>query len=316
LNGENKNLKAVTLGNHREGVWQYVKRHPLLYLMLLPGCIYFIVFHYIPMYGVVIAFQDFKVTRGLFGSEWVGLENFRLAFSSSEFYRILKNSLCISLLRIIFGFPAPIILALLLNELRSVAYKRVMQTVMYLPHFVSWVIAAGLVMNLLASDGVVNMIIKKAGGQTIMFMQTKELFWPLIVITDIWKSAGWGAIVYLAALTGIDPQLYEAARIDGANRLQCVFRISLPCITNTIVILLILRMGGILCNGFEQIWLLSNATIRTVSDVFETYNYRVGLIGGRMGYTAAIGMFQSIVGLVLIFSTNLFARSLGERGLF
>ena len=284
--------------------------------MLLPGCIYFIVFHYIPMYGVVIAFQDFKVTRGLFGSEWVGLENFRLAFSSSEFYRILKNSLCISLLRIIFGFPAPIILALLLNELRSVAYKRVMQTVMYLPHFVSWVIAAGLVMNLLASDGVVNMIIKKAGGQTIMFMQTKELFWPLIVITDIWKSAGWGAIVYLAALTGIDPQLYEAARIDGANRLQCVFRISLPCITNTIVILLILRMGGILCNGFEQIWLLSNATIRTVSDVFETYNYRVGLIGGRMGYTAAIGMFQSIVGLVLIFSTNLFARSLGERGLF
>ena len=309
-------MKAVTLGNHREGVWQYVKRHPLLYLMLLPGCIYFIVFHYIPMYGVVIAFQDFKVTRGLFGSEWVGLENFRLAFSSSEFYRILKNSLCISLLRIIFGFPAPIILALLLNELRSVAYKRVMQTVMYLPHFVSWVIAAGLVMNLLASDGVVNMIIKKAGGQTIMFMQTKELFWPLIVITDIWKSAGWGAIVYLAALTGIDPQLYEAARIDGANRLQCVFRISLPCITNTIVILLILRMGGILCNGFEQIWLLSNATIRTVSDVFETYNYRVGLIGGRMGYTAAIGMFQSIVGLVLIFSTNLFARSLGERGLF
>jgi len=314
-----KNLRAGlgNKSNSNKSLWEYIFINKWLYIMLIPGMTLLLIFKYIPMYGIVIAFKDFNIVKGIWQSPWVGLQNFIYLFKSQDFYIILRNSILISLYRLLWGFPAPIILALLLNEVRHVRYKKTIQTILYLPHFISWVVIVGIVYNFLSpSTGIVNHIIKMFGKEPIAFLQKEEYFRSILVITDIWKEAGWGTIIYLAAITGIDESLYEAAIIDGATRLQRVRYITIPGIMSTIVVLLILRSGSILRNGFEQIFLMYSPLVYDVADVFETYTYRVGLQEGRFSYATAVGMFQSIVGLILIWMTNAFAKKYGEGGLW
>jgi putative aldouronate transport system permease protein len=275
------------------------------------------VFHYLPMYGVLVAFQDFNMFKGFFESTWVGFKNFAFLFNSSDFYMILKNSLVFSFMRLAWGFPAPILIALMLNELGKQRYKKIIQTTIYLPHFISWVVIAGIVMNTLSPDsGIVNYIIKEMGGKPVLFLQDQNLFRWIIIVTEIWKEAGWGTIIYLAAIAGIDAEMYEAAYIDGASRLQRIIHITLPSISSTIIVLLILRMGHVLRNGFEQIFLLYSPMVYQVADVFETYTYRIGISEGRVSFATAVGVFQSLVGLVLILLTNKLAKKYGEGGLW
>ena len=285
--------------------------------MLIPGLASLILFHYIPMYGISMAFQDFNVVKGFFRSPWIGFDNFAYLLKSREFYAILRNSILISLYRMFWGFPVPIILALMLNEVKNIYYKKTIQTILYLPHFISWVVIVGIVYNFLSpSTGIINHIIKSFGGEPIAFLQEEKYFRSILVISDIWKGSGWGTIIYLAAISGIDESLYEAAIIDGATRMQRIRYVTIPGIMSTIIVLLILRSGSILRNGFEQIFLMYSPLVYDVADVFETYTYRVGLREGRFSYATAVGMFQSIVGLILIWTTNRLSRKFGEGGLW
>lgn len=289
--------------------WDYLIKNKWLYILLIPGFLYLFIFKYIPMFGIVIAFQDLNLVRGIWGSEWVGLENFRYLFQSEDFFIVLRNSVVISLLQIAFGFPAPILLAIMLNEVRHLMFKKLSQTILYLPHFISWVILAGMIINFLSpSTGWVNRLITDLGGEPINFLILPEYFRTILVSAEIWKELGWGTIIYLAALTSIDPTLYESATMDGATRLQKIWYISLPGIATTIIIILILRVGNILDNGFEQIFLLYNPLTYSVADVFETYTYRVGLLEGRLSFSAAVGLFKSVVGLIMIILANRIAR--------
>lgn len=301
----------------KSGFVQYVKAHPLLYLMLLPGLVYVLIFNYAPMYGVVIAFQKFNIVKGILGSEWIGLQNFRELFNSIQFRRVFTNSISISVLRILWGFPAPILLALLLNEVRSMRFKRAVQTIVYVPHFVSWVVVASLVINLLSpTSGAVNALLGMFGVAPHNYLIDTRYFRTILISAELWKEVGWGTIIYMAALAQIDQQIYEAATIDGAGRWQMIFRVTLPCLSSTIAIMLILRLGSILNNGFEQIFLLYRPLTYEVADVFETYTYRVGLLEGRFSYSTAVGLFQSVVGCIMIFTTNQICRKLGETSLF
>ncbi|MDR1440350.1 MAG: ABC transporter permease subunit, partial [Clostridiales bacterium] len=306
-------------GRHgRRGFWgKHLRRNAWLYAFLMFGLAYLIVFKYIPMAGIVIAFEDYNNFTGIFGSPWVGLQNFKYLFSSAEFGRVLRNSITLSLLRLLAGFPAPLLLALLLNEIRGRFYKRAMQTILYLPHFISWVVIYGILLNLLSpTTGMLNYAIKALGGEPVSFLTSPGHFSPIVVLSDIWKNAGWGTIVYLAAISGINPAYYEAAIIDGASRFRRIAHITLPMISGTVVVMLILRSGTLLNNGFEQIFLLQNALNAEVSEVFETYTYKVGLLEGRFPFSTAVGLFQSAVGLVLILITNFAARKAGEGGLW
>jgi putative aldouronate transport system permease protein len=295
----------------------YVSRNRWLYILLVPGTAFLIVFRYVPMYGVIIAFKDFSVVRGIWKSPWVGFSNFVYLFTSSGFYEIFRNSVLISLYRLVFAFPVPILMAILLSEMRSVAFKKTVQTIIYLPHFISWVVIAAMVYNFLSpSTGIVNKAIVALGGKPRAFLQEPRSFRGIIVLSDVWKESGWGTIIYLAAILGIDPELYEAAVIDGANRFQRILRITMPGIVATIIVILILRMGSILRNGFEQIFLLYSPLVYEVADVFETYTYRVGIREGRFSFATAVGLFQSLIGLVLILSTNALARKYGESSLW
>lgn len=313
-----RRAKPVPAARKKTSLPQYVLSHKGLYLFLLPGLIFLIIFHYVPMYGIVIAFKDFSVVKGIWGSPWVGLKNFSDLFRSQQFPLVFKNSIIFSLLRLASGFPAPILLALLLNEVRHNGYKRAVQTVSYVPHFISWVVVCGMVKNLLSpsNEGVVNAVIKMFGGTPVNFLLSEGWFRIIIIIAEIWKEAGWGAIVYLAALSGIDPSLYEAATIDGASRLQRIWHVTLPGLASTIVVLLIMRMGHILENGFEQIFLLYSPMVYNVADVFETYIYRTGMLEGRFSYSTALGLFKSAVGLVMVYSTNYLSRLMGEKALW
>ena len=289
-----------------------------LYLFLLPGFVYLIIFHYIPMYGIIISFKDFSITKGIMGSPWVGFQNFEYLFKSTQFLNVFKNSIMFSMLRLIAGFPAPIFLALLLNEVKHYRYKKFVQTISYIPHFISWVVVCGLVKNILAptDEGIINFFIRKMGGTPVQFLISSFWFRPIVIGAEIWKEIGWGAIIYLAALAGIDPTLYEAAVIDGASRFKRVIHITLPGIASTIVVLLILRMGRLLNNGFEQIFLLYSPMVYNVADVFETYTYRTGLLERRFSYATAVGLFQAVVGLIMIYTTNYFSKLIGEKGLW
>lgn len=301
----------------KQSIGKYMKQNMWLYIFLIPGLLFLIIFKYIPMGGIIIAFQDFKVTRGFFGSEWVGLTHFNYLFQSADFYRVFGNSILISLYRLIWGFPIPILLSLMLNEMRNQKYKRTMQTVLYLPHFISWVVVVGMVTNLLSpSTGIINHLLQGLGKEAIPFLTTPKYFRSILVITDIWKGAGWGTIVYMAAISGIDPSYYEAAIVDGATRLQRIRYITLPCIASTIVVMLILRTGAILNNGFEQVYLMQNALVSEVAEIFETYTYTVGLKEGRFSFATAVGIFQSVVGCVLLFITNITSKKIGGNGLW
>lgn len=301
----------------REPFWKYARKNAILYVMLAIGLSVIILFKYFPMYGVLIAFKDLDVVKGIWDSPWVGWDNFTYLFSFPDFYNVLKNSILISLYRILWGFPAPILLALVLNEVRRQRVKRVVQTVVYLPHFISWVVIAGMVINFTSvPDGVINAALSKFGAEPIAFLQKPQYFRSIIVISDIWKEIGWGTIIYLAAISGVSSDMYEAATIDGANRLQRIIYITLPSIMSTVVVMLIMRLGSVLKNGFEQIFLLYNATVYDVADVFETFTYRIGMIDGRYGFATAVGLFQSVVGLVFILSANKLAKKFGDGGLW
>lgn len=313
----------VTLSNgrvikpQRKSTWQYMVQHKWLYFMILPGLLYFILFRYVPMGGLVIAFKEYSPFKGIWGSPWVGFEQFQKFFSTSDFSRLLVNTLGISLLQLVLYFPAPIILSLFLNEVRHSGYKRVVQTLVYIPHFVSWVIVASLTYQLFnVTDGVVNIIFEAITGSRFDILQKSSTFWGLIVGQDIWRETGYGTIVFLAALSGVDQELYEAARVDGAGRWRLMWHITLPAIRSTIIMMLILRVGGILNTGYEQIFLMRNDLNIARAEVFDTYIYTKGIRSGQYSFSSAAGMFKSVVGMIMVLISDRVAKWFGESGLY
>lgn len=287
-----------------------------LYLMLLPGLIVIIIFHYLPMYGAIIAFKDYNLMEGITKSPWVGLKHFNALFQAREFQRIFRNTLLINIYRLIFQFPIPIILALLINEVSHTFFKRTVQTITYLPHFLSWAIVGALVIDLLSpSKGLVNLILKTFNTSPITLMD-KRFFRTIVVASQTWKEAGWSAIIYLAAISSIDPQLYEAAIVDGASKWHQIRHITLPGIRSTIVFIILLRIGAMLATDVEQILMLYNPVVYEVGDVIGTYVYRVGLGQMRYSYTTAVGLFQSIVGFILLVVANYLSRKYAETSMW
>ncbi len=288
-----------------------------LYVFLVPGIIYFIVYKYLPMWGILMAFMDYKPYLGFWDSPWVGLKHFERFFSEPEFWTLLRNTLWIATLDLIVFFPFTIVIALLLNEVRKEMFKRTIQTFVYVPHFLSWVVVVGISYILFTTEGgVINEILAKLGFDKINFLMNEDLFRPMLILQMVWKDAGWGTIIFLAALAGVNPGLYEAAKMDGANRWRLLWHITLPSIRSVIVILLILRLGNFMDLGFEQIFLMTNAMNREVAEVFDTYVYRVGLQQGQFSYSAAVGLFKSIVGLILVLGSNYLAKKAGEEGIY
>jgi putative aldouronate transport system permease protein len=289
-----------------------------LYLMLLPVILFYLVFKYAPMIGEMIAFKDYRLGDGIFGSKWVGFKHFESLFGSIDFWRVLRNTLVLNLYSLVFGFPVPIVLALLLNEVRKEWYKRTVQNLLYLPHFISWVVLGGIFIAILSpSTGVVNAILENIFGIDPIYFMADSRWWPVAyTLSGIWREAGWGTILYLAAMSSIDPQLYEAAKIDGASKLRQIWHITLPGIRSTVAILLVLRMGNMLDVGLEQTLILQNQSVLDVADVISTYVYRVGLQNMNYSYTTALGLFQSLVSLILVVGVNRLTRAFGERGLW
>jgi putative aldouronate transport system permease protein len=266
------------------------------------------------MYGVTLAFKDFSISKGILGSPWVGFKHFQKLFAGYDFYQILSNTLRISILKILIGFPVPIILALLLNEIYKKNFKKVVQTISYLPHFISWVILGGLIIEMLSpSRGVVNYILTLFGTKPIYFLTSPEWFVPIVIITHVWQSAGWSSVIYLAAIAGIDAEQYESAYIDGATRYQRVKYITVPSIMPTIAILFILGLGNILNAGFDQIFNLYNPSIYSVADIFDTYVYRTGLANMQYSFTTAIGLFKNGIGMILILGANYLVKRFGNK---
>jgi putative aldouronate transport system permease protein len=268
------------------------------------------------MFGLVIAFKDYNVIKGFWDSPWAGMKFFREAFRDYYFWRGLGNTVTLSLLRIVFAFPVPIVLALLLNEIRSVAFKRTVQTCIYLPHFVSWVIMGSIVLNFLSLNGVVNNLIALMGGERIYFMSRPGMFRPIVIISGIIKEAGWGTVIYIAAIAGINPEIYDAAYVDGAHRFQQMRYVTLPGISSTISMLFILGFGGLLSENFDQIYMLSNSMVLSKADIIATYIYRTGIQNARYSYTTVVGLFQSVVGLGLILGADRLFKALHAEGLF
>lgn len=287
-----------------------------LYLMLLPGLIYFVVYRYVPMFGLAIAFKRYFPNVGFWDSRWVGLYYFERIFRSPEVTRVFVNTLVISLSKVLFGFPVPIILALLINEVRNLRFKKSIQTVSYLPHFLSWVIFGEIVKVILSGSGLINWVITSLGGEPIYFMIQPRYFRPILVVSAILKNSGWGTIIYLAAMSMIDPQLYEAATIDGAGRFRRMFHITLPAIKSVIAILLILRVGHIMDAGFHQVLILYNEAVYSTGDIFDTYVYRVGISQGEYSLATAVGLLKGVVGLILVVGANRFSKSIGEEGVW
>lgn len=288
-----------------------------LYLLSIPAIVLFIIFCYCPMYGVQIAFRDFIPTKGITGSEWVGFDNFTRFFRSYNFWQLLTNTLKISVYQIVFGFPCPILLALMLNEVKSGKFKKTVQVITYAPHFISTVAIAGMITIFLSPDaGIVNNIIRRFGGESVNFLGVPEYFRTIFVGSNIWQNVGWGSIIYFATLSGIDPQLHEAAIMDGANKLQRIWHVDIPGITPTMVIMLIMRAGHVMSVGFEKIILLQNPLNMSTSDVISTYVYRMGLIGGDYSFSSAVGLFNSIINLILLVAVNQISRRLNETSLW
>ena len=298
-----------------------VTHYRYLHLMVLPGLAFFLLFKYVPMYGIIIAFKNYKGAAGGFSAimsaPWIGLKNFEIFFNSLYCERVFKNTIYLSILRLIFSFPAPILLALMINEIRANWFKRTVQTITYMPYFLSWVVVAGLLNTLLSPDnGAINTIIKMAGGQPVYFLTSKQWFRPILIISEIWKNIGYGSIVYLAAITSIDQEQYEAARVDGANKLQQIIHITLPALSEIIAIMLILQIGKMFDDNFDQIFNLYSPSVYEVSDVFETYVYRNGIQQSKFSYSAAVGLVKSVLALAMIVFSNKASKKLGAQGLF
>jgi len=311
-----RNEQTAPVNVKRQRMWKNFLRDKYLYLLALPGLLFFLLFKYVPMWGVLIAFKNFSPYTGFWNSPWVGFEHFVRFFSGDNFIILFRNTLVINLLHLIFYFPLPILLSLLLNELKHIAFKRIIQTVIYLPHFLSWVIIVGIFYLLFSSQGIVNHFLMAAGFASFDFLTNPDIFWGLLTVQSMWKEAGWGTIIFLAAIAGVDPQLYEAARIDGANRFRQVWHVTLPAIRPVIVILLILQMGHIMDVSFEQVFLMMNGAVSHVADVFDTYVYRTGVLNGQFSYSTAAGLFKSTVGLILVVISNYLAKRFGEEGVY
>lgn len=292
------------------------KRNKSLYFLVIPVILFYILFHYKPMYGAVIAFQDYNPRLGVSGSDWVGLDQFLRFFASPYFGRLLKNTLLLSVYGIVFGFPAPIILALLLNELKARKFKKTVQTITYLPHFISLVVVTGIIKDFTQSTGLINDIIVTLGGVRTSLIQNPALYRTIYIVSDIWQGIGWGSIIYLSALSGVDQQLYEAASIDGAGRWKQLLHVTLPGITPTIVIMLIMRMGQLLGTGYEKTILLYNEATYETADVIASYIYRVGILERNWSYSTAIGLFNSGINLVLLIITNMISKRVSETSLW
>ncbi|CAM4296704.1 ABC transporter permease subunit [Paenibacillus phoenicis] len=287
-----------------------------LYLMMIPVIAYYVIFHYGPMYGAIIAFKDFSPVKGILGSDWVGLKHFEEFFGSYYFLRVLKNTVLISLYTLIFEFPAPIILALLINEVRRRRFKRVVQTITYMPYFISLVVICGIITDFTNADGLINRLFMLLGYDGQAMLQKPELFRPIYVLSEIWQRIGWESIIYIAALMSIDLEQYEAARIDGASRLKQMFYITLPGLVPVITIMFILRIGNLLNVGFEKIILLYNPITYETADVISTFVYRKGLLEFGWSYSSAVGLFNSVINLALLISANYISRKVNENSLW
>lgn len=293
-----------------------IVKHRYLYLMVLPGFLTILVFHYFPMYGILIAFKDFNASKGVMGSPWVGFKYFQSFFHDPMAFRVLKNTLLLGLYTLLWSFPAPIILALLFNELRNKGFKKIVQTVSYFPHFISVVIVAGMLKEFTARDGLFNDIIAYFGGTPIMFLLEPDYFRTLFISSGIWQGVGFGTIIYLAALSGIDPTLYDVAEVDGAGRWKKVVHVTWPSLKPTTIILLIFSLGGILGTDFQKIILLYSPETYSVADVIGSYVYRQGILGAQYEYTTAIGLFMSLISFTILYLSNRISRKVSETSLF
>jgi putative aldouronate transport system permease protein len=297
-------------------VWTDLRRNAYVYLMLAPVVAYYLVFHYGPMYGAIIAFKDFSPAQGILGSPWIGLENFQDFFSSVYVVRLLRNTLAINLLDVLFGFPAPIILALLLNELTSTHFKRMVQTITYLPHFMSLVVVVGIMIDFLARDGLINSLLSAFGIQPTAFMQDANWYWSLYVGSSIWQAVGWGSIIFLASIANVDPTLYEAAVVDGANRWRQMLHVTLPGIMPMVLTLLILRIGMMMSVGYEKTILMYNPSTYDTADVISSYVYRKGVLGMDYGFSAAVGLFNSGINFAFLIVANRLSRRANQTSLW
>jgi len=303
-------------GTSRGTVWKQVLKSRDIYIILLPTILYFLVFKYIPMFGNIIAFQDYSVTKGILRSKFIGLENFQEFLSDYYFFRLLRNTLSINLLMLIFSCPLPIIFAILINEIKNLKYKKAVQTITYMPHFISTVVVCSMVLTFVSSNGILNALRTLCGLEKISFMTNPDYFYPVYIISGIWQNFGWGSIIYVASMASIDQELYEAAAIDGAGRFQKIWSITLPCLLPTIIIQLILNIGNMLTIGFEKVMLLYNPSIYETADVISTYVYRKGLLEGEFGYSTAVSMFNSIINLILLVTSNRVCKKLSGSSLW
>lgn len=294
-----------------------LNKYKLLYLMIFPGLLYFLIFKYLPMGGLVIAFQDYQPYLGITGSPWVGVKHFVRLFTEPTFFMLLRNTLILFGMNIVIFFPLPIIVALMLNEVTSRRFKNMVQTIIYIPHFMSWVIIVSISYVFLTLDGgVINEMIANLGGEKVSFLTSPEWLRTIYIFQIIWKELGWSTIIYLAAITVVDPQLYEASEMDGAGRLRKTWHVTLPAIRPVIITLLILKIGSTLDLGFEHMYLLLNSLNREVAEIFDTYIYTAGLKNGQLSFSTTVGMFKGVVGLVLVIAANKFAKKIGEDGVY
>lgn len=307
------NYKADTRRPLLSNMWKF----RALYVIAIPGILYFIIFKYLPLAGSVIAFQNYNIFKGFTGSEWVGLEHFRTMFQYQDFGRILSNTILLGLYDLLFAFPAPILLALLLNELRLVFYKRFLQTVVYMPHFLSWVIVSGIALGILSpGTGIVNQVLQTFGFEPIYFLGENSYIRTILISSGIWRDSGYGTIIYLAALAGINPDLYEAAEVDGAGRWKQTLAITLPSLIPTIMILFLLHIGRFLDLGFERVWVFLNALNTGNGEILDTYIYKAGLLSQQYSYTTAVGLFKSVVGLILVLIGNILSKKTTGESLY
>jgi putative aldouronate transport system permease protein len=313
---ENKLCGANHIVGGKPSRRRKIGKDPCLYLIFLPAFLYYLIFHYAPLYGLIIAFKDFNVFEGIMKSPWVGTQYFQQYLLDPYFWKIVRNTLLLNIYNLLFSFPAPIALALLMNEIKNRHFKKIVQTVSYMPYFVSTVVLCGIIVNLLASDGLINQLLKPLIHEPIQFLLRPEWFRTIYISSGIWQNTGWNSIIYLAALTTIEPALYEAAMVDGANRWQRMIYITLPGIAPTITIMFILNVGHIMSVSFEKVMLLYTGLTYETADVIATYVYRQGLVGSNFSYAAAVGMFQSVIGLLFLLAANKMSKSLSETSLW
>lgn len=306
----------ISASSKKNTLWVQIKKSRNLYLFVIPAIVFYLIFHYSPMYFLQVAFRDYRLTRPLEASPWVQFKYFDQLFTTREFWTAFMNTLSISIQKLVFSFPIPIILAVLLNEIQNARAKQIYQTIIYLPHFISWVIISGIIYSFTAvPDGLFNKILDLFGAEPIIFLGEKKLFQPILVISDIWKSSGWGTIIYLAAITRISQDLYEAAKIDGAGRFKQIWYVTLPGIKDVAITLLILRLGNILNVGFEQVLVLQNSMVMEVGDTLDTFVWRTGLLSGRYSFATAAGLFKGLVASVMIIASDTVSKKFGESGI-